>query len=449
MRLICRIEGANVFGSDAVCAVGHESLTIGRSGECGWVLNDPDRALSKVHCRIDFTGDGYVLTDASTNGVFIDGQQRPLGRGQSRPLSDGDLLLLGSYRIRVAIEPGVAPAAIAAPLPMMQSLTQPGAEPSLADLPSAGFGPGRMPARVGWDAPPDPQALSATGLSASGLFPHDPLQPVSALAQQSERGSAISTVMRMPAAQPVLPVDWDDPGADDPLGGPLSNPLGNPLGGPVANPLGPLGAPAHPAAAVNPASLHIEVVAAFLEGAGLQADVFSGMDPQQAFRDLGRMVRATVTGMRDLLGTRKLAKAEFRIDATVVKASGNNALKFSPDAERAMAAMVGQAPPGFLPGAEAVEQGFQDIKAHELALVTTVSLILNEIAGQLDPAAIRAKVGEGGMLASSRKAGWWDEYERVFAVLRGEQTEAGQAPLLHHFAQAYAEQVQRTSGRQG
>ncbi len=443
MKLIGRIEGSNVFGSDPACALAEGSLTIGRSGACGWVLNDPDRALSKVHCRIDRTSDGYVLTDTSTNGVFIDGQRRPLGRGQSRPLSDGDLLLLGPYRIRIAIEQGASPGpAMAAP-----ALLQPLAETSMANLPSAGFGHGMMASRPGWDAPPDPLALSATGMAPHGLFPDDPLQPVSSLVQQAERAPATSTMMRMPAAQPVLPADWDDPDAGDPLasplgpasGGTLSNLLGNPLG----NPLGPA---TRPAAPVNPASLHIEVVAAFLEGAGLHADALAGTDPQASFRELGRMVRATVAGLRDLLGARKMAKAEFRIDATMVKAAGNSALKFSPDTDRALAAMVGQAPPGFLPGAEAVEQGFQDIKAHELAMVTTISLILNEIAGQLDPAVIRAKAGEGGMLPSSRKAGWWDEYERVFAALRGADPEPGQAPLLRHFAQAYAEQVQRTSG---
>lgn len=443
MKLIARIEGSNVFGSDPACTVTHGPLTIGRSVECGWVLNDPDRALSKVHCRIDGSADGYVLTDTSTNGVFIDGQRRPLGRGQSRPLSDGDLLLLGPYRIRIAIEQGAA-ADDALPVP---ALLQPLPETSMAGLPSAGFGHGMMPSRAGWDAPPDPQSLSATGMASGGLFPGDPLQPASDLMQQAGRGAAVSTMMRMPSAQPVLPADWDDPDAPDPLANPLGATLasaaGNPLGNPAANPLG-MGP--RVAAPVNPASLHIEVVTAFLEGAGLDASALGGADPQQSFRDLGRMVRASVTGLRDLLGTRKLAKAEFRIDATVVKASGNSALKFSPDADRAMAAMVGPAPPGFLPGAEAVEQGFQDIKSHELAMVTTISLILNEIAGQLDPAAIRAKVGDGGMLASSRKANWWDEYERVFAALRGADPEPGQAPLLRHFAEAYAEQVQRTSG---
>ena len=442
MRLIARIEGANVFGSDPACALTHGSLTIGRAGECGWVLNDPDRALSKVHCRIDGSGGGYVLTDTSTNGVFIEGQRRPLGRGQSRPLSDGDLLLLGPYRIRIAIEQEAAPDA---PVPA-PALLRPLAETSMASLPSAGFGHGMIPSRPGWDAPPDPLALSATGLAPHGLFPGDPLQPVSSLAQQAERAPAISAMMRMPSAQQVLPVDWDDPEAD-PLAGTLGPARSGTAHSGPGNPLGDPLAPAfRPAPAITPASLHIEVVAAFLEGAGLQADALGGADPRRAFHDLGRMVRATVTGLRDLLGARKLAKAEFRIEATVVKAAGNSALKLSPDADRAVAAMLGQAPPGFLPGAEAVEQGFQDVKAHELAMMTTISLILNEIASQLDPASIRARVGEGGILPSSRKASCWDEYERVFAALRGTDPEPGQAPLLRHFAQAYAEQVRRTSG---
>ena len=49
------------------------TLSIGRAPGNDWVLDDPDRQLSKTHCVIVASGDHYILTDLSTNGVFVNG----------------------------------------------------------------------------------------------------------------------------------------------------------------------------------------------------------------------------------------------------------------------------------------------------------------------------------------------------------------------------------------
>lgn len=437
MRLTGHIEGGNVLGSASMQEVGMGCLTIGRAADCGWMLNDPDRSLSKLHCHIDWTPGGYTLTDTSTNGVFINGARRPLGRDRTAALSDGDLLMVGPYRIRIAIEAAApAEAPVQAP-PFVRAE----AEAWIGSLPSAGFGQGRPPVRMSWVAPPEPATLSATGISATGLpasslFGSSPLELASDFIEQGEHAAATSVHMRLPVAQAVLPMDWDDPAQENPLGSLNATSPG----------AMPTSTGASPSAA-NPGAWHIEAVAAFLEGAGVAPDVFTGLDHAAVFRDIGRLVRASVLGMRDLLGTRKLAKAEFRMEPTVIQAAGNNAMKFSADAERALQAIIGQAPAGFLPGAEAMEQALQDVKSHELAMVATISVMLNEVA-QLDPAAIRDRAGPGSaLLAASRRARWWDEFERAFAKLQGDAPAEGQAPLLHRFAQAYAEQAARTSSR--
>ncbi len=412
MKLVCHIEGSSVFGTDPVKQMQDGCMTIGRGSECDWVLNDPDRALSKQHCTITRTDDGFVLTDTSTNGVFVNGGRRPLGRGQTAPLSDGHLLQLGPYRVRLSIEAGAAPVPDVA-LPAALAAAP---EAWIGAVPQAGFGGSRPPVRAGWEAPPDPHALGATGLVGA-----DPYDAFSSLAQQSETASPLATVIRMPAAKAVLPADWDMAGDENPLGSLR---------------------PAAPVVQLMPQQS--QLVDAFLDGAGLPAGFLAGTDQAAMFNGFGHMLRSAVVGLRDLLGSRKLAKAELRVEATVVKASGNNALKLSPDAERALAAVAGQPPPGFLPGAEAIAEGLRDVKAHELALVATVSVLLNEIAGQLDPAAIKARAGESGLLPASRRANYWDEYERAFAALTG--GEHGKASLMQRFAQLYADQVRQSVG---
>lgn len=417
-KLTCHIEGTSVFGADTRKELQGGRLTIGRGAECGWVLNDPDRALSKQHCVIAASDDGFVLTDTSTNGVFINGSRQPLGRGQSAPLSDGHLLALGPYRIRIDIETTAA----LVPSALPPSITQT-PEAWIGSVPQAGFGPGRAQVRAAWDGPPDPQALGATGLATV-----DGAEAFSSFAQQSEGGSPLATVIRVPVAKTVLPLDWNAvPG----------------MAADAVNPLGPLLSPA-PAV---PARADTSLTEAFMAGAGLPPGSLDGADMHDTFHEFGRMLRCSVLGLRDLLASRKLAKAELRVPATTVKASGNNALKLSPDAERALLAIAGQPPPGFLPGVDAIREGLRDVKAHELAMVATVSLLLNEISTQLDPEAIKAKLGGGWeLLPASRRARYWDEYEAAFAALTGQTQEgpggdAAAGSLMRRFAAAYAAQV--------
>ncbi len=80
------------------------SLTIGRGESADWSIADPDRVLSKLHCRIEARSGRFILTDTSTNGVFINGSTQPLGEGKTAILNDGDELQLGSVRIAVAVD---------------------------------------------------------------------------------------------------------------------------------------------------------------------------------------------------------------------------------------------------------------------------------------------------------------------------------------------------------
>ena len=79
MPLILTLEQVK-GSSDAPISGGRETrtldegrLTIGRGPGNDWVLADPQHHLSKTHCVIAFVGGSYVLTDLSTNGVFVNG----------------------------------------------------------------------------------------------------------------------------------------------------------------------------------------------------------------------------------------------------------------------------------------------------------------------------------------------------------------------------------------
>lgn len=89
--------------------------TIGRSATCDWSLSDQSRTLSSVHAQISHNGHGFSITDTSTNGVYLNRVDVPLGRYKSAPLNDGDTLYLAGFVISVAVlrsegERAVAPA---------------------------------------------------------------------------------------------------------------------------------------------------------------------------------------------------------------------------------------------------------------------------------------------------------------------------------------------------
>jgi predicted component of type VI protein secretion system len=81
----------------------HRGGIIGRRSNCDWVLADPDGHISKQHCRIDLVDSRYRITDTSTNGVFLNDRNVPIGFGASAELHDGDVLFIGDYDIAVSL----------------------------------------------------------------------------------------------------------------------------------------------------------------------------------------------------------------------------------------------------------------------------------------------------------------------------------------------------------
>ena len=100
MGLVLEIENAAEVSSGvrSRVTVNDRPLTIGRSAEADWRLHDPTRLVSSVHCSIEPTAGGYVLTDRSRNGTTVDGAPVERAGALLRP---GAELRIGPYRIRV------------------------------------------------------------------------------------------------------------------------------------------------------------------------------------------------------------------------------------------------------------------------------------------------------------------------------------------------------------
>jgi len=105
MPLILRVtsQQKGTLGDDGVYVLEDRDCSIGRSLDNDWVLPDPSRYVSGKHASIRYHAGEYFLTDISTNGVYLNHANEPLGAGRQHHLSDGDRLRLGDYEILASI----------------------------------------------------------------------------------------------------------------------------------------------------------------------------------------------------------------------------------------------------------------------------------------------------------------------------------------------------------
>src|SRR5688572_33498811 len=92
------------LGERGAMEFGQNGGTIGRSLESDWVLPDGQRYISSRHASIDFRSGSYYIVDTSSNGVYVNDSEAPVGRGKPQRLFNGDRVRLGEYEMAVEIE---------------------------------------------------------------------------------------------------------------------------------------------------------------------------------------------------------------------------------------------------------------------------------------------------------------------------------------------------------
>jgi FHA domain-containing protein len=209
---------------------------------------------------------------------------------------------------------------------------------------------------------------------------------------------------------------------------------------------GSLARPQPPAA--GPA--HAEAAEAMLAGLGLTRLAAGGLAPEQ-WRTIGALLRVMTEGTLELLTARMVAKRELGADATRLRTRENNPLKFSPDVDAALTHLLGPIEHGFLPPLEAAREAFDDLRAHQVALLAGIRAALDSVMARFDPAALEQRIAPGGALESlipaQRKARLWVEYSRQFQQIVGEVEGDFDALLGRAFLKAYQAQLAELARR--
>ncbi|PWS38073.1 type VI secretion system-associated FHA domain protein TagH [Falsiroseomonas bella] len=183
-------------------------------------------------------------------------------------------------------------------------------------------------------------------------------------------------------------------------------------------------------------------VAAFLRGAGLPDARIE--DPAATMAALGAAFRAMVVGLRAVLIARAATKGQLRLEHTIIRARGNNPLKFSTDDDDAMAALLGAGRRSAMRPAEAVAEVLRDLREHEVAWLAAMQPALRTLLAELSPDALPPPA-QGASRSPQQKARAFDALEARHAALLQGLSEDFDGIFGRAFARAYEAELRKAA----
>lgn len=387
MPLTLRIISSqkDVLGPEGIHVFSVHGGSIGRSPDNDWVLPDPERFLSAHHASIDYQSGAYFLSDNSTNGVFVNDADQPVGHGTPIRLYDGDRLKMGEYEIQVSI----------------LNVSLEGKKDSavfVADDQDDNDLPGeKRPSDLGrelLDAAADPRP------------------------DHSEDFSVIDNVQSMTGTRVIGEKDVEEDGDEI----------------------------TQEVAQLQDESLS-EAARLVFEAAGMDPRKIPEGREKQFLLTAGRMLRLCIGGLLDVLRARSRIKGELDLEQTGVKPGENNPLKFAPDVDEALDALLFYRGIKYLPPMEALEEAYVDLRAHERALVAAMKAAFDEQLASFDPDKLEALFNRGlrrgALKGMSNPAKFWDLYREHYDLTEKRAERSFDEVTARVFAEAYAAEIRR------
>lgn len=373
LRIEIVSENRALVGDDDVRQFDEIGGTIGRSLENDWILPDPDKYVSSRHAVIDYRGGIYYLIDLSTNGVYVNDERQPVGKGNTRRLFDGDRLHIGDFEMRCAIERGES---IVTPLD--------------DDLATSGIDYSRQ--RV-----PEVSLMSNIQLlDEEELTGNDEFQSI--LFSDSKAAAKNPAVKPRPRHAKAKRPAKSAPG---------------------------------PAAKDDLLDRFLEGAGL------CRNELHPSVDPATVMQNAGEVLREFVDGIARLLVSRANLKTAFRLDQTTVLPRHNNPLKISEDPVNSLKQLlVGQAGE-YLGPQDAVREVCRDLLFHQDAFLDAMAAAFVEFADRFDPDELAASFDGGkgskplfGFLARLR---YWQMYCDLYPAM----TEKGSGRFPGMFAEEF------------
>ncbi|NMQ17800.1 type VI secretion system-associated FHA domain protein TagH [Candidatus Competibacter phosphatis] len=208
--------------------------------------------------------------------------------------------------------------------------------------------------------------------------------------------------------------------------------------------------PRPPAQPAQPAGPDTDVlIRAFLEGAGLPHLKLTAEQLPECMRTLGEIFRETVQGLVEVLLARGDVKGEFRLHRTTIGPVENNPLKTSPgqpplSPEQVMTLLLVRQKDAYMSPVQAVREGFNDIKAHQLAVMAGIQAALTRLLERFDPGNLETRLEQSvldNIWPGNRKAKYWDLFTTEYQIIAREAEDDFNELFGDEFARAYEERL--------
>jgi len=375
-------EHADLVGDDAVREYHENGGTIGRSLQNDWILPDPDRFISGRHAVIDFKGGIYYLADTSSNGVYVNNEMEPIGKGNPRRLFDGDRLRLGDFEIEVTVDSG-------------ESLVMPmDEEPSVAPDNIEQFVDEDI-LRTGMKLL-DEEELTGDDVFQSALFSGTPEESEPESLPEPERDSDLP-LKDVGAKSTDTPVDVT---AED-------------------------------------------LFDSFLDGLGVsRVELHPSVNRPEMMLTAGQVLREFVKGTTDLLSSRANLKNTFRLDQTTVLPRHNNPMKFSENTNDLLKQLLIGGEGEYLGAQDSIREVCRDLINHQNAFLDAMNSAFLEFADRFDPDELQDGFDRtmGKKLFSFiSKMKYWQLYCDLYPII----TEKGGGRFPQMFAEEFVKAYER------
>jgi len=379
-------EHRELVGEDAEREFGEEGGTIGRSLQNDWILPDPDRFISGRHATIDYKGGIYYLLDTSSNGVYINDEVEPIGKGNPRRLFNGDRMRMGDFEFAVAVDAG-------------ESLSMPlDPEPSVV--------PDHIEQLVDEDVP-------RTGVK---------LLDEEELTGDDEFRSVLFSTSASPSTPPPAEPEKEAPVAK----------------------------PAQKKKTPKKRKTHSrrtdDLFGLFLDGLGINpVELHPSVDRARLMLTAGRVLREFVEGVIPLLSGRANLKNTFHLDQTAVMPRHNNPLKFSEHPDDLIKQLLVGDEGDYLGPQDAVREACHDLMNHQNAFLDAMNSAFIEFADRFEPGELEQgferALSSGKLFSFGNKSKYWDLYRDLYPIMT--EKGGGRFPQMfgEEFVRAYERQI--------
>lgn len=418
LRLRVISDHRHRLGDKSTFVFGVSGGSIGRSAENDWVLPDDMRYVSGRHARVVFHKGRYLLQDTSSNGTFINDNDRPLGSQNPHELKSGDILRIGEYHVQVHIDSAT--------------------DFSLDD--SALYATGTTSTRRK-RVPPPTKDLGASLrlenlLEASNDLSSDELKPVNAFGQAvSSRSRALMQTQdlpREPTTNPELDVDSEAVARRIARLARAAERTQREKAAQVPPPA-PTPAPAAPPAAEN----NLPGLQAFCRGAGIGPETLPVDAHSRMLHLAGQLLRESLLGLKESSRHQQAQRNRLRVTYQKEPADLLPSLERHTVEELIQELLKAHDSRRF-DAVQWLREAFASGRRHEDATVDAMRAAFVDFVGRLDPRDLATRFERS---ARRKTMGNWELYGDFYRSLCDMQPDT----LPHIFVETFAQQYEQSA----